>query len=902
MSLSSGGQLYVYGATTGGAAPMSAFANGQTIQITNASGNVSAELAVTTSSGNNYSTSTSYDAFGGLGVSGFNYAQGFYGVNPGPGPNLQASVTFTLSAPALVVVTGMGSSQATLSLSGLANPTPDVSEVSGVYEPALAVEHEYLQAGTYTVQVTTGDGGVYYQAPQHEVDLIGVLIFSTSPNAASSSNPTIPIPAAFQPPCSAYVYGSDLPGGNWSGYIVGLPPSNDPSGAFQSNSVTDVKGTWTVPEMIDCAANPHGVFSTWIGIGGWGNPPCASDDTAFVQIGISGYYNIYTATPEYYAWYETPGLYGGVLLNPVVVFCNFPVDAGDTISAEVKYTNGKYVATIRNITQNFSSPAETLSSPDNHAKTAEWIVENSGGAPIDCTVIPNPLGYPLADFGAVNFSGCSVTLNSGGNSETGSINSICGAAAAGIVMGSSTVEAQPSGLSSDGAGFSVTYLPPGAITYTINTTDSPSNGGTNSGSVNVYSNQVVTVTATPNSCFSFQNWTENGVYLTNSPTYTFIATNNRNLTANFVTNIYTVTTSVSPSDGGTVTGAATVDCGDSVTLVASNNLGYSFAGWTWIDNGVTNWVSDSSTFTFSAVANSNLVANFDPLGSSTITTLSSPSSAGSTMGGGPYTNGVMATITATAAPCYAFLYWTTNGVPFSFLATNTIPVTTHEVFTANFAQISYYIGATDSVGGTVVGGGSYGCGNQVTLVASPNSCYSFVNWTENNNPVSTSSVFNFSADTNHNFVANFAPISSAVSTASSPANAGTSSGGGTFGCEFSVPITAAANSGWAFANWTENGVTINTSSNFTFTGSGNHSLAANFVPNVLLGFDSPPWSTNGLDLILQGPIGSNYEVDLSTDLFNWQSFTNFTSTSSPFYFSIPPATNANQGFYRALTQ
>jgi hypothetical protein len=117
-----------------------------------------------------------------------------------------------------------------------------------------------------------------------------------------------------------------------------------------------------------------------------------------------------------------------------------------------------------------------------------------------------------------------------------------------------------------------------------------------------------------------------------------------------------------------------------------------------------------------------------------------------------------------------------------------------------------------------------------------------------------------------------------------------------------VPITAAANSGWAFANWTENGVTINTSSNFTFTGSGNHSLAANFVPNVLLGFDSPPWSTNGLDLILQGPIGSNYEVDLSTDLFNWQSFTNFTSTSSPFYFSSPPATNANQGFYRALTQ
>jgi hypothetical protein len=199
LSLASGGELYVYGATTGGAYPMTAFANGQTIQITNANGNVSAELAVTANNNNSYTTGTSYDAFGGFGVSGFNFAQGFYGVNPGPGPNLQASVQFTLSAPALVVVMGMGSSQATLSFSGLNNPTIDVSEVSGIYEPALGIEHEYLQAGTYTIQETTGDGTSYYQTPQNEVDLIGILIFSTSTNVATSSYPQIPLPA-LQPP------------------------------------------------------------------------------------------------------------------------------------------------------------------------------------------------------------------------------------------------------------------------------------------------------------------------------------------------------------------------------------------------------------------------------------------------------------------------------------------------------------------------------------------------------------------------------------------------------------------------------------------------------------------------------------------------------------------------------
>jgi len=196
LSLSSGSQLYVYGMATGGAAPSGAFTSGQSVQISNPNGNVSAELVATTEGSNNYKTGTANDAFGGFGVSGFNFVQGFYGVNPGPGPNLQASVSFTLFAPALVVVMGLGSSQATLYFSGLENPTIDVFDqtIDGVHEPVLAIEHVYLQAGTYTIQETTGDGTAFYQTPANEVDLIGVLIFSTSPNVASSGNPQIPLP------------------------------------------------------------------------------------------------------------------------------------------------------------------------------------------------------------------------------------------------------------------------------------------------------------------------------------------------------------------------------------------------------------------------------------------------------------------------------------------------------------------------------------------------------------------------------------------------------------------------------------------------------------------------------------------------------------------------------------
>ena len=193
LSLPSGCQLYVYGVTTGGAYPMNAFASGQTIQLKDVNGNVAAQLAVTTDSNNSYTTATSYHVFGGFGVSGFHYVQGFYGANPGPGPNFQASVQLTLTAPAMVAIMGMGSSQTVLTLSGLDNPIIDAPvQTAQPATEALIIAHQYLSAGTYTIQETTGDGFAG-QTPQNEVDLIGVLVLSDQPNVATSANPHIPI-------------------------------------------------------------------------------------------------------------------------------------------------------------------------------------------------------------------------------------------------------------------------------------------------------------------------------------------------------------------------------------------------------------------------------------------------------------------------------------------------------------------------------------------------------------------------------------------------------------------------------------------------------------------------------------------------------------------------------------
>jgi hypothetical protein len=254
--------------------------------------------------------------------------------------------------------------------------------------------------------------------------------------------------------CSAFV-GPDEGSPTWSGYVVGVPTDATRT-SFQDGTVTDVKGTWTVPEISLCSANPLGVFATWVGIGGWTGSPDNSGDNSLVQIGISGYCNF--GVPTYYAWYET--------IQPItsgpaaaIVFPNFPVSAGDKIFAEVSSLgNENYLVTIANLTQHTLS-SEILNSPDNHAKTGEWIVECAGGAPVLDVVQPF-LESSLADFGTVSFSDCSVTLNSEGSSQEGSINSICGAEAFPIMMGKNTVWAQTyDSLSSDGTSFSVTFNP-----------------------------------------------------------------------------------------------------------------------------------------------------------------------------------------------------------------------------------------------------------------------------------------------------------------------------------------------------------------------------------------------------------------------------------------------------------
>lgn len=71
------------------------------------------------------------------------------------------------------------------------------------------------------------------------------------------------------------------------------------------------------------------------------------------------------------------------------------------------------------------------------------------------------------------------------------------------------------------------------ITYNISTSSNPSNGGTTTGDGSYSSGNSVTVSATANIGFNFNNWKENGNIVSTNSIYTFTASANRNLVAEF---------------------------------------------------------------------------------------------------------------------------------------------------------------------------------------------------------------------------------------------------------------------------------------------------------------------------------------------------------------------------------
>ncbi len=216
----------------------------------------------------------------------------------------------------------------------------------------------------------------------------------------------------------------------------------------------------------------------------------------------------------------------------------------------------------------------------------------------------------------------------------------------------------------------------------------------------------------------------------------------------------------------------------------------------------------------------------------TINVSANPNIGGTVTGGGIYNQGQSCTVTATANSGYIFTNWTENGNVVSSNASYTFTVNTNRNLVANFtAQSQQYtinVSANPNNGGTVSGGGTYYEGESCTVRAMANMGYTFTNWTENGNVVSTNSRYTFIVTGNRNLVANFTMSTYTITATADPTIGGTVTGGGTFNQGQSCTLTATPSTGYNFVNWTKNGQQVSTNATYTFNVTESAAYVAHF--------------------------------------------------------------------------
>jgi len=269
--------------------------------------------------------------------------------------------------------------------------------------------------------------------------------------------------------------------------------------------------------------------------------------------------------------------------------------------------------------------------------------------------------------------------------------------------------------------------------YTINTSSNPTVGGSTSGSGTFVSGSSRTVTATPNTGYTFTNWTENGTQVFTNASYTFTLSSNRNLVANFTQNQtgscltcpnYDFSLSINSSWGN-----------HSSSILSNGCKIYRFLA------------VPGRTYTFKTGCGDGATANFDTyleLMDNNCTSLSNNDDGCTTPSN---TSQIQWTCNYTSTN---WIYLKVRGYNANFgnytLAYQEItPITSYTISTSS----------SPTIGGSTTGGGTYNNGDSCYVTSTPNTGYTFTNWTENGVQVSANQNFTFTVTGNRNLVANF---------------------------------------------------------------------------------------------------------------------------------------------------
>jgi uncharacterized repeat protein (TIGR02543 family) len=311
--------------------------------------------------------------------------------------------------------------------------------------------------------------------------------------------------------------------------------------------------------------------------------------------------------------------------------------------------------------------------------------------------------------------------------------------------------------------------------------------------------QTVQLAAAPTaSGYHFAGWS--GDASGTNPITQVTITQNTVVTANFA-QAFTVTTNAVPPEGGTVTvepSKATYQPGETITVTATANSGYSFTSW----EGDLSGTNPFETVTVNG--NLNITANFGQAQY----TFNATSAGNGTVDWAPkkdfYAPGETITVTPTPAANYAFSNWTGD------ISSNTNPlvfqISGNTSVTANFVPLQFYtLTVTPSGGGAVTKDPdltSYPTGTVVTLTAMPEAGKRFVGWGGDASGTELTTTVTMTAD--RVVTATFEDDTHPLNVTILPAGGGVvtlSPAGGAYPVGTEVTMTAVANSGFTFSGW-----------------------------------------------------------------------------------------------------
>ena len=133
----------------------------------------------------------------------------------------------------------------------------------------------------------------------------------------------------------------------------------------------------------------------------------------------------------------------------------------------------------------------------------------------------------------------------------------------------------------------------------------------------------------------------------------------------------------------------------------------------------------------------------------------------------------------------------------------------------------------------------------LTCIQVDDAAYSTTNWTNIDATASFNTNCGYSINT--------------ISATVNPVNSGTIVGAGDYYTDETVTLTATANTGYTFVNWTENGTEVSTNAAYSFTATANRTLVANFV----LSTDISSLSNASQIAIYPNPNNGTFQVNIN---------------------------------------